>query len=87
MDELEFRDLLRMAREALFPDGPVPENTMDRRAMIPFSLESPGSTWPKKAHEQGKRLSKCSEDLEARLKQFARDKSLVALDAQSNGNH
>lgn len=84
LNEPEALDLLRRARAALFGESAIPEDTAERRKMIPFAHQVPGSKFPELAEQEGSRFADLSDDLDTRLMQFAKDTGLVASGSHPN---
>ncbi len=84
LNELEALDLLRRAREALFAGVAIPEDTLERRKMIPYEFEVPGSKFDKLEEKESSRFAEIADDLDAHLLQFAKDTGLVATGSHPN---
>ena len=84
LNEQEALDLLRQARQALFPGAAIPTDTAERRKMIPYAHEVPGSKSSHLADEEGSRFAEISADLDLRLMRFARDAGLAAFGRHPN---
>jgi len=84
LNELEALDLLRRARQALFAEGEIPEDTLERRKMIPYEFEVRGSKFDNLDEKESFRFAEISDDLDAHLLQFAKDTGLVASGSHPN---
>jgi Domain of unknown function (DUF4375) len=84
LNETEALSGLRRARQALFPEGAIPADTEERRNLIPFAHEVPGSKFPEVARAEEERFSDLSEGLDARLMQFAKEAGLAASGSHPN---
>ena len=85
LNELEALGLLRRARQALFGEVAIPEDTAERRKMIPFAHEVPDGKPPEMVEEEESfRFADLCEDLDAHLLQFAKDTGLVASGSHPN---
>jgi len=84
LNEPEALGLLRRARQALFAGVEIPEDTAERRKMIPFAFDVPGSKFPELADEEGSRFAEIADALDSRLMQFAKDAGLAASGSHPN---
>ena len=84
LNELEALDLLRRARQALFVGNTIPEDTAERRKMIPYAFEIPDSKFDGFDEEASSRFAEISDDLDSHLMQFAKDKGLAASGSHPN---
>ena len=84
LNELEALDLLRRARQSLFAGAEVPEDTLERRKMIPYEFEVPGSKISDLDEKESFRFAEISDDLDSRLMQFAKDAGLAASGSHPN---
>jgi tetratricopeptide (TPR) repeat protein len=84
LNEVEALDLLRRARQALFAGVEIPEDTAERRKMIPYEFEVPGSKFDGLDEETSSRFAEISDDLDSRLMQFAKDAGLAASGSHPN---
>jgi tetratricopeptide (TPR) repeat protein len=85
LNEPEALAMLRRARQALFGESAIPEDTAERRKMIPYAFEVPGSKLPELVEEEESfRFADRCEDLDAHLLQFAIDTGLVASGSHPN---
>jgi tetratricopeptide (TPR) repeat protein len=84
LNEPEALDLLRRARQALFAGVAIPDDTAERRKMIPFDYEVPGSNSADLADEEGSRFAELSDALDSRLMHFAKDTGLTAPGSHQN---
>jgi Domain of unknown function (DUF4375) len=73
-------ELLRQAKEVLFPSMAVPVDTGARRRLIPLDADSdePAPDWTHRLDELDRRFWADSENLGTRLKAFAREHELVS---------
>jgi len=84
LDEPEALGLLKQARQALFPTGAIPSDCAERRRMIPYAHEEPGSKFSDLSKEEGSRFAEISDALDSRLMQFAKDAGLAASGSHPN---
>ena len=77
-------DLLRRAHQALFPRGAIPVDSAERRKMIPYAHEVPGSKSSDLAMKEGSRFAEISDALDSRLMRFAKDAGLAASGSHPN---
>jgi hypothetical protein len=84
LKEREALGLLRRARQALFEEVTIPGGTAERRKMIPYAHEVPGSKFTDRAAEEGSLFAEISDALDSRLMQFARDADLAAFGSHPN---
>lgn len=84
LNESEALGLLRRARQALFAGVEIPEDTAERRKMIPYAFEVPGSKFDDLDEEASSRFAEISDALDSRLMQFARDAGLAASGSHPN---
>ena len=72
-------DLLRRAKEIVFPTIPVPVDTEVRRNLLPVvEPDSPNPEWERKLDELDQRFYANSDNLTPRLEAFAREQGLVS---------
>jgi Domain of unknown function (DUF4375) len=72
-------DLLRQAKETVFPTIPVPVDTEVRRNLLPVvEPDSPNPEWERKLDELDQRFYANSDNLTPRLEAFAHEQGLVS---------
>jgi len=72
-------ELLRQAKDIVFPTIPVPVDTEVRRNLLPVvEPDSPNPEWARKLNELDHRFYGDSDNLTARLEAFAREHGLVS---------
>lgn len=84
LNELEALGLLKRAREALFPSGAIPADIAERRKMIPYPHEVPGSKFCEFADEEGSRFAEISDEIDSHLMLFAKDAGLAESGSHPN---
>jgi Domain of unknown function (DUF4375) len=79
MGAVQTLDLLRQAKEIVFPTIPVPVDTEVRRNLLPVvEPDSPNPEWERKLDELDQRFYAKSDNLTPRLEAFAREQGLVS---------
>lgn len=79
-------ELLRQAKEILFPSMAVPLDTSARRRLIPpdADRDEPPPDWTQRLDELDRRFWADSENLGSRLKAFARGRELIISSSQES---
>jgi len=78
-------ELLRQAKEIVFPAISVPQDTQTRRELLPaIEPDTPSPEWSRKLDELDQRFYANSDNLTPRLEAFAREQGLIS--AQRNAD-
>jgi hypothetical protein len=69
-------EVLRQAKEIIFPEVAVPVDTETRRSVMP-PLDDPEPEWARKLNELDQKFYNSPDDITPRLEAFAREQGLI----------
>jgi hypothetical protein len=86
LDESQNLELLRHAKQIVFPIVPVPADTETRRRLLPEYSDPSGeeAEWVKKLDQLDRRFYSSPDTLSPKLKAFARERGLVPGESESS---